>query len=117
MGAAVLAAGQGIAFLRDDGDGKGVMYVKLFDVDKKGVYVDKPWGKKSSYGDAIEMYNDDGAMGGFTEIECHSPAKMMAKNGAESHEINLHIFKGPIPELKSIGSVLLGADLTRAKYF
>jgi hypothetical protein len=41
----------------------------------------------------------------------------MEKNGAEAHEINLHIFKGPIPELKTIGSALLGVDMTRAKYF
>lgn len=117
IGVHARAAGAGIAFLRDSGGGQGVLLVKLFDVDPKGIYVDKPWGKSSGYGDVIEMYNDDGAMGGFTELECHSPAKKMEKNGAEAHEINLHIFKGPIPELKTIGSALLGVDLTRAKYF
>jgi len=62
------AAGRGLAFLRDDGDNKGVLFVKLFPVDPDGIYVDKPWGKESDYGDAIELYNDDGNMGGFADI-------------------------------------------------
>jgi len=111
------AAGKGIAFLRDDGDGSGVLFVKLFPVEPDGVYVDKPWGKESDYGDAIELYNDDGNMGGFTEIECHGPAKKLKKGESQSHGLKLHIFRGPIPELVKIGSALLGADLSRAKFF
>jgi hypothetical protein len=111
------SAGPGIAFLKDEGKGQGVLFVQLFFVDPKGKYVDKPWGKKSDYGDVIEMYNDDGNMGGFTEMECHSPAKKLAKGESESHQIHLHIFKGPIPELYIIGSMLLSTDITKAKYF
>ncbi len=111
------AAGNGIAFLRDDGDGSGILFVKLFPVDPDGVYVDKPWGKPSEYGDAIEMYNDDGNMGGFTELECHGPAKKLKKGDSTSHTLQLNIFRGSIAELKGIGSKLLGADLSQAKYF
>jgi hypothetical protein len=111
------SAGKGIAFLRDDGNGQGVLMVQLFAVDPKGTYVDKPWGKPSNYGDAIEMYNDDGKMGGFCELECHGPAKVLKKGEVQSHDMVLHIFKGPIPELQRIGTMLLGADLTKAKYF
>ncbi len=111
------SAGKGIAFLRDDGGGQGVLMAQLFEVDPKGAYVDKPWGKPSDYGDAIEMYNDDGKMGGFCELECHGPSKVLKKGEAQSHEMTLHIFKGPIPELQKIGSALLGADLAKAKYF
>ncbi len=111
------AAGRGIAFLRDDGGGRGMLMAKLFPVDPNGVYVDKPWGKPSDYGDVIEMYNDDGNMGGFCELECHGPAMTLKKGEIQSHDMTLHIFKGPIPELRKIGAALLGADLENAQYF
>lgn len=111
------AAGKGLAYLRDDGDGTGVLFVKTFPVDPKGIYVDKPWGKDSDYGDVIELYNDDGKMGGFAEIECHGPAQRLAKGETQSHSLQLHMFRGPLPELKSIASKILGKDLSGAKYF
>ena len=111
------ASGKGIAFLRDNGDGSGILFLKTFPVEADGIYVDKPWGKPSDYGDAIELYNDDGNMGGFAELECHGPAKKLAKGDAQSHTLQLHMFRGPIDELKNIGSTLLGADLSQAKYF
>lgn len=111
------AAGRGLAFLRDDGNGQGVLFVKLFPIDPDGIYVDKPWGKPSDYGDVIELYNDDGNMGGFAEIECHGPALKLAKGETQSHTLKLHMFRGPLPELKKIGSALLGVDLSVAKYF
>lgn len=117
IGVNAKAAGKGIAFMREDGGGNGVLFVQLFSVDPKGKYVDKPWGKPSDYGDAIEMYNDDGKMGGFCEIECHGPAKVLKKGETQSHEMMIHVFKGPIPELQKIGSKLLGADLAKAKYY
>ena len=111
------AAGAGIAFLRDHGDGSGVLYLKQFPIDPDGIYVDKPWGGDSDYGDVIEMYNDDGNGGGFCELECHGPAKRLAKGDSQSHTLKLHIFRGKISDLKKIGSDLLGADLGQAKYF
>jgi len=111
------AAGKGLAYLRDDGGNQGVLFVKVFPVDPDGIYVDKPWGKESDYGDVIELYNDDGNMGGFTEIECHGPAQKLAKGDTQSHSLQLHMFRGPIPELKKIASAILGVDLSKAKYF
>ncbi len=111
------AAGKGLAFLRDDGNNKGILFVKLFPVDPDGIYVDKPWGKDSDYGDAIELYNDSGDMGGFAELECHGPARKLAKGETQSHSMKLHIFRGSLSELKKIGSVLLDADLTKATCF
>jgi hypothetical protein len=111
------AAGDGVAFLRDDGDGTGVLIAKVFDVDPEGVYVDKPWGKDSDYGDAVELYNDDGAMGGFAEIEAHGPSLKLANGDSQSHTLTLHIFRGSLDDLKSIASGLYGVDFTAAKYF
>ena len=111
------AAGDGIAFLRDNGDGTGVLFAKVFEVDPDGVYVDKPWGAESDYGDAVELYNDDGVMGGFAEIEAHGPARKLAKGDSQSHTLDLHIFRGPLADLKRIASGLYGVDFTAARYF
>jgi len=111
------AAKPGMAYLRDNRDNTGVLYVMLFPVEPDGIYVDKPWGTESDYGDVIELYNDDGDMGGFTEIECHGPARKLKRGEKQSHTASLHIFSGSIPELKKIGSALLKTDLSKAKYF
>ena len=89
----------------------------LLPIDPDGIYVDKPWGTESDYGDTIELYNDDGNMGGFTEIECHGPAKQIKRGEVQSHKATLHIFSGQIQELKRIGSILLNTDLSKAIYF
>lgn len=111
------AARRGIVYLRDDKDGTGVLYALMFSVDPQGIYVDKPWGSDSPYGDAIELYNDDGNMGGFTEVECHGPARALNRGESQSHTAVLHMFGGNIETLKQIGSRLMDADLTKAYYF
>ncbi len=111
------AAKNGVVFLRDHGDGTGVLYALLFPVDPDGIYVDKPWGTDSDYGDAIELYNDDGNMGGFNEIECHGPAQKLANGESQSHESTLHIFGGKVDTLKKIAGTLLDTDISNAKFF
>jgi len=111
------AAGEGLAYLRDNEDGTGILFIKEFPVDPEGIYVDKPWGKPSDYGDAIELYNDDGNMGGFTEIECHGPAQRLEKGASQSHTLTLHMFRGPLEELKAVASSVLGTDLSNAVYY
>ena len=64
-----------IAYLGATPSGGRVLFVKQFAVDPQGLYLDKPWGKPSETGDAVQLYNDDGAMGGFGEIEAHGPGR------------------------------------------
>ena len=107
----------GIGFLIGIHELGHFLFAKLFHVDPNGIYVDKPWGKESSYGDAIEMYNDDGAMGGFCELEAHGPAQIMRKGDTQTHTVRLLIFSGKIADLKDIGSKLYGVDFSGAYYF
>ena len=106
-----------IAYFWTKEENQGVLYVKKFPVEDKGIYVDGPWGVKRENGDVIQMYNDDGKMGGFAEIECHGPAKVMKPNEEESHSLDVYIFVGPQDKLKIIGSKMLGIDLNNVKYF
>ena len=107
-----------IAFLsKPDKSGEGVLFIKEFTVDPKGKYLDHPWGKPSKYGDAIQMYNDDGKMGGFAEIECHAPAKVLKQNTKNTQTVVLLAYVGKVESLKKIAADILHRDLSKIKLF
>ena len=106
-----------IAYLWKKDEDEGVLFIKKFNVEPGGIYLDGPWGVKRENGDAIQMYNDDGNMGGFAEIECHGPAKILKPEEVESHTIEIFIFTGQIDNLKAVGSKIMEIDLNKVKYF
>ncbi|MDZ7317782.1 MAG: hypothetical protein ONB11_01400 [candidate division KSB1 bacterium] len=112
LGFAPWAARNGIAYLSyRQGEDQGVLYLKEFTVDPTAVYVDHPWEKPYDYGDAIQLYNDDGRFGGFCEIECHAPAKILAPNDKLSHTVTLSVILGPLDQLKQIAGQKLAVDM------
>jgi hypothetical protein len=117
IGIAPWAAKENLACLYNGSDGNGLLFLKEFSVNEKGRYLDKPWGKPSEYGDAVQMYNDDGKMGGFCEMECHAPAVEIAKGEKISHTVKFSIFEGKVQELKKFMEGLLKIDPTRIKYY
>jgi len=118
LGFAPWAVRNGIAFLRyEKGKEEGTLYLKEFDVEHEGTYLDHPWEQEYDYGDAIQMYNDDGRFGGFCEIECHGPAKELAQNEALSHTVTFSIFSGKLDLLKEIISSRLEVNMDEVKLF
>ncbi|MBN1352339.1 hypothetical protein JXJ21_23280 [candidate division KSB1 bacterium] len=95
----------------------GYMIIKEFPVDAEGKYLDHPWGKPSDYGDAVQMYNDDGNMGGFAEMECHAPADIIAPNAKISHTSKVYFFVGENETLIKIAADWLGIDMAQAKIY
>lgn len=64
LGFAPWAARNDIAYLSyQKNSHQGILYLKQFEVDPEGLYLDHPWEKSFDYGDAIQMYNDDGRFG------------------------------------------------------
>ncbi|MDZ7331283.1 MAG: hypothetical protein ONB31_04855 [candidate division KSB1 bacterium] len=105
LGFAPWAARNGIAYLSyQKNSDQGILFLKQFDVDPHGIYLDHPWEKPYDYGDAIQMYNDDGRFGGFCEIECHAPAKLLAPNEKLSHTVIFSIIVGPLENLKQVAA-------------
>ncbi len=118
LGIAPWAARNGIAFLRyEKENGQGILYLKEFDIEPEGIYLDHPWEKEYNYGDAIQMYNDDGSFGGFCEIECHGPAKELAPDEALSHTVTFSIFSGKLDLLKEIVNSRLEVDMDEVKLY
>jgi hypothetical protein len=117
LGIAPWAAKENLAYIYNGKDGNGLLFLKQFSVDPNGKYLDKPWGKPSEYGDAVEMYNDDGNMGGFCEMECHGPAKEIKEGEKISHSVTFSIFEGKIIELKKYIENYLKIEQNKIKYF
>jgi len=118
LGFAPWAARNGIAYLRyQPNSDEGILYLKEFEVEHEGIYLDRPWEKQYDYGDAIQLYNDDGQFGGFCEIECHGPAKQLAPNEKLGHTVTFSIFIGKMEQLKKIAAEKLEVDMSEVKLY
>lgn len=118
LGFAPWAARNGIAYLSyRHGSEQARLYLKEFAVDPGAVYVDHPWEKAYDYGDAIQLYNDDGRFGGFCEIEGHAPAKILPPNDRLSHTVTLSVIIGPLEQLKQIAGQKLAVDMNAVTLF
>jgi len=111
------AAAGVLGYLWKPETGKPVLLVMRFPVNPRGRYVDHPWNLKGTYGDAVQVYNDDGANGGFAEMECHGPARELGPGESESHELELLVFSGREDDLKSIGSRLMRIPVDRVTLY
>lgn len=118
LGFAPWAARNGIAFLRyEKGSDEGILYLKEFEVEHDGIYLDHPWEKEYDYGDAIQLYNDDGRFGGFCEIECHGPAKKLAPDESLNHTVTFSIFSGKLDLLKELLSNRLEVNINEVTLY
>ncbi len=106
-----------LAYISMDGHGGGRLFIKQFMVDPNGLYVDSPWEEESDFGDAVQVYNDDGTTGGFAEMECHGPVQKMKPGDKQSHDVRVHVFTGPAESLKAILSRLLHVDSSQLNYY
>jgi len=118
LGFAPWAARNGIAYLSyQKNSDQGILYLKQFPVDPEGLYLDHPWEKPFDYGDAIQMYNDDGRFGGFCEIECHGPAQILEPNQKLAHTVTFSIISGNLDKLKAIVAKELQVDMEQVKLY
>ena len=118
LGFAPWAARNGIAYLSyQKNNDQGILYLKQFDVKPEGLYLDHPWEKPYDYGDAIQMYNDDGRFGGFCEIECHGPARVLEPNEKLGHTVTLSVVMGNLEKLKEIAGEQLVVDMDEVKLY
>lgn len=97
-----------------------ILTVTLFDVDKKGTYLNQEWTaeKNPLIGDAVNAYNDgplaDGTqMGPFYEIESVSPAAFLKPGASLNHRHSVFHFIGDKASLDAIAKSTLGVSLSQ----
>jgi hypothetical protein len=83
--------------------------VKLFSVDPKGIYVDKPKENDRENGDVIQLYNHSkGQKITFAELGCHAPAPFLAPGEEQSFPISIIFLQGKKEEVLQAVSQLIG---------
>jgi hypothetical protein len=90
-------------------DGRAYLLVRHFDNNPSNFYAEEPPGTPGVRGHSVHVYNDDGGMGGFGEMEASGTAINANEDKDVARDIFvLWAFVGPADALKRIGEILLG---------
>jgi hypothetical protein len=75
------------AYVRRLPDGRHLVVARYFRVEPGAAYSDVPLHDRESPGDAVEVFCDGGRLGGFSEVEHHSPAATAARPGVTDESV------------------------------
>ena len=101
-----------IGYCRETGGGTARLIVRNFFNSPSSAYIDEPIGKAGSSGDSVQVYNDDGRLGGFGEIEVHG-LSVGGETGrkASTDPLDLWLYTGTPSEIRAVARMLLGTDI------
>jgi hypothetical protein len=75
------------------------------------LYLDEPFDKPGCKGDSLQVYQDDGALGGFAEIECiGQPVGGKSHRSTVTDDISLSFYIGPTEKVARITEHLVGVS-------
>lgn len=85
------------------------LLVRAFFVNPSAPYVEEPPQQPGASGQAVHVYNDDGGLGGFGEMECSGQAVGGGTGrSASADTFTLWAYAGPVDKLRAIARALLG---------
>lgn len=88
---------------------RDVLMVRSFHSDPSSLYLDEPPAQPGWRGDSIRVYNDDGAYGGYGEMEVYGRAiGGEAGRSASADTVALWLYVGPPAKLSAVARHLLG---------
>lgn len=84
------------------------LLVRGFDNDPSSIYPEEPPDQPGVNGDSVHLYNDDGGMGGFAELECQGRTLGGEAGLTEAVDtFSLWCYVGPLAKLEQIAARLL----------
>ena len=94
------------------GDGPAYLVVRNFFNNPSMPYAEEPADAPGNRGHSIHVYNDDGNLGGFGEMECNAQT-IGGETGrsASTDQLALWLYVGAKDRLKEIGLQLLGIEI------
>ncbi|HEY0248508.1 MAG TPA: hypothetical protein VGC45_09620 [Gryllotalpicola sp.] len=100
-----------MGYLRDDPDGAAVLVVRNSLSDASAEYAEEPDFAVGRRGDSLHLYNDDGGLGGFAELEARGLPIRSGTPGTSSttDRFTSWWFRGEASAVRDIAAVLLGA--------
>ncbi|NMR19212.1 DUF6786 family protein [Cellulomonas fimi] len=98
-------------YFRIDDQGRGALLVRNVGNDPSSIYAEEPDFAVGLLGDSLHVYNDDGGLGGFGEVEARGRTIAGGTGRRESvDEFTSWWFFGTAEELRQIAQHLLGVD-------
>ncbi|GBF75709.1 hypothetical protein PA598K_04136 [Paenibacillus sp. 598K] len=101
-------------YCRADEGGLYSLIVRQAFIDPSSDYLDTPWLAPDDRGHCVQLYNDDGRLGAFGELEHHAPAaRREAATGlyTSRDRSQLWCYSGTRRAISDIGRELLGVEL------
>jgi hypothetical protein len=97
------------AYLNQMEDGRAYLLVRCFFSNPSSEYPEEPPGMPGRRGDSIHLYNDDGGLGGFGELECQGQT-IGGSTGisASTDPFVVWLYLGTEQQLRLIAGHLLG---------
>jgi hypothetical protein len=101
-----------LGFVRADLDGSYRLAVRISPNDPGGEYSEEPDFAPGLRGDSLHLYNDDGGLGGFAELESRGiPIGSEEDRVESSDEFATWWFRGAIDDIDEIATALLGLSV------
>ncbi len=101
-----------LGYLRRDDNGSLTLIVRAFPNDPSAEYTEEPDFAPGVNGDSIHLYNDDGGLGGFAELEARGRTVGQTSGQTESTDrFSTWCFQGTAVELDWVAHQLLGMQL------
>lgn len=101
-------------YYRQDDDGLCSLIVREISSSPSSEYLDTPWNNTSDRGHCVQLYNDDGVIGHFGELEHHAPAVKWNKEQGKfmNKDISqLWCYSGSHEVIARICNRLLGTEI------
>ncbi len=98
-----------IGYIRQVGDDEAELTVRCFQNDPSSLYIEEPANATGCRGLSLNIYNDDGALGGFGEIECNGRTIGGKTDRSSSiDDVTFWYFRGKTGPITAIATILLG---------
>ena len=105
-----------VGYFRESAGGQASLLVRNFANDPSSVYAEEPDFAHGVRGDSIHIYNDDGGLWGFGELEARGRTIVGETGRAVSaDEFTSWWFFGPVEQMELVSTQLLGASLRGAR--
>lgn len=101
-----------LAYFHQLDNGYAYLIVRNFFNNPSSVYVEEPALLPDCFGQSVHVYNDDGGLGGFGELEVN--AQTIGGNTARStstDQVILWIYAGPVRKIGEIATHLIGVEI------
>ena len=95
-----------IVSIQED-DGVSTLVIKRFFNNPSAPYAEEPAAHPGERGMSIHVYNDDGALGGFAELECNMTPASAGRSSAAGEVVNW-FFRGETQRMYRIAEILTG---------